>query len=122
MSSVYTLLVLGSGPGIGISVAKLFARKHFNRIALTARNTERLASEKKEVEDAAKQAGRNVQVVTYPTDLSNIDSLRQTLREVETLGPLGCVYHNAARINPVTPLEASIEEIEEDFKVCPMGC
>lgn len=111
-----TLVVFGSGPGIGISVAKLFAQKHFDRIALCARSAERLASEKAEVEDAAKKVGRTVQVHTYPTDLSNLDSLSRTLKEIDKLGPLGCVYHNAARINPSEPLAAPVEEIEEDFK------
>ena len=112
-----TLVVFGSGPGIGIAVAKLFAQKHFERIALCSRSAERLASEKTEFEEAAKKAGRHVQVSTYPTDLSNLDSLRKTLGKVEKLGPLGLVYHNAARINPTEVLATSVEEIEEDFRV-----
>lgn len=112
-----TLVVFGSGPGIGIAVAKLFAQKHFDRIALCARNAQRLASEKAEVEDAAKKVGRTVEVFTYPTDLSNLDSLSRTLQEVAKLGALGCVYHNAARINPADPLSIPIQEIEEDFRV-----
>ena len=112
-----TLVVFGSGPGIGIAVAKLFAQKHFERIALCARNAGRLASEKTEVEEAAKKAGRQVQVSTHSTDLSNLNSLRKTLDEVEKLGPLGLVYHNAARINPTEASTTSVEEIEEDFRV-----
>lgn len=115
--STATLVVFGSGPGIGISIAKLFAQKHFDHIALCARSADRLASEKAEVEDAAKKVGRTVQVSTHPTDLSNLASLTQSLKEIEKLGPLGVVYHNAARINPSEPLSAPVEEIEEDFKV-----
>lgn len=113
-----TLVVFGSGPGIGSAVAKLFAQRHFERIALCARSAEHLASEKIEVQDAAKKVGRNAQVSTFPTDLSDFESLRKTLKEIEKLGPLGCVYHNAARINPTEALTTSVEEIEEDFKVC----
>lgn len=98
-------------------MAKLFAQKHFDNIAICARNAERLASEKAEVEDAAKQAGRSVQVSTFTTDMSNLDSLRKSLQEIEKLGPIGCVHHNAARIKPTEPLTTSVEEIEEDFKV-----
>lgn len=51
------------------------------------------------------------------TDLSDLESLRKSFKEIEKLGPLGLVYHNAARINPMEPLTTSVEEIEEDFKV-----
>ena len=104
-------------PGIGLSVAKAFARKHFDKVAICARNAERLASEKSEIEDTAKQAGRSIEVSTFPTDLSDIASLRKTLKEIEELGPIGSVYHNAARINPTEPLTTPVKEIEEDFKV-----
>ena len=111
------LVIFGSGPGIGISVAKLFAEKHFDTIALLSRNAERLEFEKKQVEEAAKQVGRDVKVFAIPTDLSDRDGLRKSLKEVEKLGPLGLVLHNAARINPAPALTTSVEELEEDFRV-----
>ena len=104
-------------PGIGISIAKAFTQKHFDRIAICARNADRLASEKKEVEDAAKAAGRSVEVITFQTDLNDVESLRKTLKEIEKLGPLGMVYHNAAKIKFGDPLSETVEEVEDDFKV-----
>lgn len=104
-------------PGIGISVAKAFAKKHFQRVAICARNADRLASEKKEVEEAAKAAGRSVEVFTFPTDISDVASLRKTLAEVEKLGPLGMVYHNAAKVKFGDALAETVEEVEDDFKV-----
>ena len=80
-------------------------------------NEERLASEKAEVEKAAEEVGRDVHVSTFPTDLSDLESLRKSLKEIEKLGPLGCVYHNAARIDLTDPLTTSAEEIVEDFRV-----
>jgi NAD(P)-dependent dehydrogenase (short-subunit alcohol dehydrogenase family) len=106
-----------SRPGIGISVAKAFALKHFDRIAICSRNSERLSAEKKEVEAAAKEAGRSVEVFTFETDISNVDSLRKTLAKVEKLGPLGMVYHNAAKVKVGDPLAETVEEVEDDFKV-----
>ena len=103
-------------PGIGISVAKAFT-KHFNRIAICARNAERLLSEAKELEDAAKSAGRSIEVFTFPTDLTDVDSLRKTFQEVEKLGPLGMVYHNAATIRFKEILTETVEELEHDFRV-----
>ncbi len=117
MSPSPILVLFGSGPGIARAVAKRFTRDHFDTIVLTSRNSESLATEKKEVESAAKQAGRDVKVHTFISDLSDIDALGKTLKEIEKLGPLGCVYHNAARIRVSDPLTAPAEELLEDFKV-----
>jgi len=111
------LVLFGSGPGIGISVAKAFARQYFEVIALCSRDAKRLQSEQAEVEAAAKQAEREVQVVVFPTDLTDLKQLERTLNAVQALGPLGCVYHNAARINYEQPLTTSPKDVEEDFRV-----
>ena len=116
-SAVVLSLTSNSSPGIGISVAKVFAQKHFDRIAICARNAERLAAEKRDVEAAAKDVGRSVEVFTFQTDISNVDSLRKTLAKVEKLGPLGMVYHNAAKVKFGDPLAETVEEVEDDFKV-----
>lgn len=109
------LLVLGSGPGIGVSTAKSFARKnHFSTIVLVSRNGPRLAQEKTEVE--AEGQG-NIKVVTYTTDLANVDQLRKTLSEVENLGTVGCILFNAATVRMSEILTTSVEEIEDDFRV-----
>lgn len=110
------LLITGSGPGIGLSTAKAFARKnscHFGTIVLVSRNAERLAKEKAEVE----QEG-HAQVVTYSTDLANFEHLKATLKEVEKLGPLGCIFFNAATVRMSEVLTTGVGEIEEDFRVC----
>ena len=112
------LVVLGSGPGIGVSTAKLFAQKHFSKIALVSRNAERLDKERTEVVQAA---GRTVEVDTFATDLGDLSQLRQTLSKIEKLGPIGCVFFNAARIRPSEILATTVEEIEEDFRVYPAG-
>lgn len=61
-----TLLVLGSGPGIGVHVAQLFAERGFQQVILASRDAARL---KKEVEDVKKAGGEGVS-----------RSLRRTLR------------------------------------------
>lgn len=122
MPSSQVLLVLGSGPGIGVTAAKLFASKgHFSTIALLARDHTRLQEEKAQVEQAATSAGRQVAVTTYATDLTDFDALKKTLGAVEKLGTVGCVFFNAARIQPSEILKTSLEEIDEDFKVCDAG-
>ncbi|KXT03266.1 hypothetical protein AC578_4755 [Pseudocercospora eumusae] len=115
------LVVLGSGPGIGISTAKLFAQKHFSKIALVSRNGERLEKERTEVVQAATEVDTDVQVYTFPTDLGDLTQLRQTLSKIGELGPIGCVFFNAARIRPSEILATSVEEIEEDFRLTNIG-
>ena len=111
------LVLFGSGPGIGISVAKAFARQYFDVIAICSRDAKRLQSEQAEIAAAAKEAGRDVQVIAVPTDLTDLNQLERTLQAVQALGPLGCVYHNAARINYEQPLTTSSKDVEEDFRV-----
>ncbi len=53
------LVVIGSGPGIGVATASLFAQKRSGKIALLARNASRLQEDKSSVLDAARQAGKN---------------------------------------------------------------
>ena len=107
-------MVLGSGPGIGVSTAKVFAAQHFKTIVLISRSAERLASDKEAV---VKAAGRDVSVVTFATDLTDLNQLRETFKKIETLGPLGTVFYNAARIQPSEILTTDVAEIEEDFRV-----
>lgn len=52
-----TLLVLGSGPGIGVHVAQLFAERGFRQVILASRDASRL---QKEVEDVKKVGGESV--------------------------------------------------------------
>jgi short-subunit dehydrogenase len=84
---------------------------------LCGRNGERLESQKKEIEEAARSAGRNVEVHTFSVDLRDRKNLLDTLAKIQALGPIGCVYHNAARVKPGEALTASPDELEEDFKV-----
>jgi NAD(P)-dependent dehydrogenase (short-subunit alcohol dehydrogenase family) len=87
------LVVLGSGPGIGIATAKRFAEtKQVEERALVSRNAERLNAERKEVEK------HRVEAIAYPTDLNDFSALRKTLSRIERLGRISCVFFNAARI------------------------
>lgn len=112
-----SLIVVGSGPGIGLSTAKQLALKHFNKVALISRNAQRLSEEKTAVLDATKQTGKELTVEAFPTDICDLNALRKTFEQIEAMGPVGCVFFNAARIQPSELLKTSVEEIEEDFKV-----
>lgn len=112
-----TLAVLGSGPGIGVAVAKVFSVRGFTHVALVSRDESRLEKDQDEVLDAIQERGYSCQVKTWKCDLAHFDQLGKTLDEIEQFGSLECVLFNAARVAGKPPLEESIEAIQDDFRV-----
>jgi short-subunit dehydrogenase len=117
MSASRTLVLFGSGPGIGNNVASEFVSHGFNHVILLARNETRLQ------DDAATvaKAGSNVKVDTIRLDLSKLDTIPAVLKKIDELAKqVDVVFFNAARIQPSEPLATSVEEIDEDFRVGPL--
>ncbi|TKA80050.1 hypothetical protein B0A55_01752 [Friedmanniomyces simplex] len=112
-----TLLCLGSGPGIGVSVACTFAVRGFTHVALVSRDPSRLNEDKDKVLDAIQERGYSCQVKIWACDLSDLDALRKTLEEIKSFGSLECVLFNAARVAGKPPLEESVEAIQNDFQL-----
>lgn len=119
-----TLLVMGSGPGIGVNVAKVFAERGFQKVILASRNSERLS---KEVEEVKAAGGSDVEVVATTVDLSDKSSVKTALGEFDKhlsdgtdgdAGGLEAVLFNAARIGPSKLWEFTEEEVERDLQVC----
>lgn len=113
-----TLLILGSGPGIGIAVAKAFSVRGFTHVALVSRNKDRLAQDEDGVLDAIQERGYSCRVKTWVCDIADLKQLNSTLKEIESFGSLECVLFNPARVAGQPPLEESSEAIEADFRVC----
>ncbi|KAI1313777.1 NAD(P)-binding protein [Xylaria venustula] len=112
------LVLIGVGPGIGRSVARLFAAKRYNHVTLIARRAEQLKIEQAEVEAAAQSQTLPVKVKTYTVDVADSTSLTNALIDAETaLGKPECVYFNAARVVPSRLLGHDAKEIEYDFKL-----
>ncbi|KAF9892058.1 hypothetical protein FE257_002464 [Aspergillus nanangensis] len=112
-----TLLLIGSGPGIGGSVASLFAQRYFDRVALFARTASQLQKDREAVLSAAATASRPVDVQTWQVDIANPELFKNALREVELWGTLECVYFNAARVEGSLFFDFPIDGIEYDLKV-----
>jgi len=111
------LVVIGSGPGIGVHVASAFATRGFNRVALVARNQAKLNSDRATIEKAA-AAGASVKVGTYATDITDHVAFNNILNRMdEEMGPAECVFYNAATVRPSVLLETSEVDMEQDFKV-----
>lgn len=113
-----TLLVLGSGPGIGVAVASAFSVRGFSHIALVSRDATRLAQDEDKVLDAIQERGYSCRVKTWACDLCDFDAFKKVQQEVEGFGSLECVFFNAARVAGTPPLEEKLENIEQDFRVC----
>lgn len=111
------IVILGSGPGIGVGVASHFASQTFGRVALISRNAERL---KKDAETVKANSGRTgLQVKTYAVDVGDVLALEKTLKEVaHDLGPPEVVVYNAARLRQSKFGDVPAEELTEDFQVC----
>lgn len=107
-----TLVLIGSGPGIGITTASLFARHKFSKVALISRNADRLAEDKTTLE---KSAGKEVDVKTWSVDVTKSSELRKVFAEVEKFGRVSLVIFNAARVAPSKLLKFEEEEIVKDF-------
>jgi NAD(P)-dependent dehydrogenase (short-subunit alcohol dehydrogenase family) len=106
-------VVVGSGPGIGVATASKYASEGFN-VALLSRNPDRLLEDVTKVKSTA---ACNVQVRTFPVDVSDHVALKKTLGEVQqTLGSPEVVLFNVARIAPTVIGETSPEHLLEDFK------
>jgi NAD(P)-dependent dehydrogenase (short-subunit alcohol dehydrogenase family) len=112
-----TLLLIGSGPGIGGAVASLFAQQYFDNIALFARNPVQLEKDRETILASAASINRSVTVQARQVDIGDLRRLEEALAQVAQLGDLECVYFNAARVAPSPFFEFPISAMEEDFRV-----
>jgi len=113
-SQLRTVLVFGSGPGIGISVATNFASHGFDHIILLSRNAQRLEEDRKTVAASIKSTAR---IDTVTVDLSDQESLKKALQQIDQLtSQIEVVFFNAARVGPSPLLEFPIEDLETDFR------
>ncbi|RFU80203.1 hypothetical protein TARUN_2013 [Trichoderma arundinaceum] len=110
-----SVVIIGSGPGIGSHTASIFASKRFNKVALVARNPAQLEKDAAAVNNAAPG---QVQVKTYPTDITDSKKLADTLAQITNdLGAPEFVLFNAAIIALTPLLEFSDEGILQDFQI-----
>lgn len=104
-------VVVGSGPGVGLAVARRFAREGF-RISLVARRPDALEEQAAEL----RRAGADVR--SFPADAADFESLAGALRaSTEQVGPAEVLVYNAAVLRQGMPSTLKPEDILEDFKV-----
>ena len=117
------IVILGSGPGIGVGVACHFASagRGFGRVALLSRNADRLQEDAETVKAHSKRAGAEAEltVKTYAVDVVDVLALEKTLRQVEhDLGPPEVVMYNPSRLRQTRFGDVPSQGLTEDFEVC----
>lgn len=114
MGSNKNIIVLGSGPGIGVATASHFAAQGFN-IALVSRNAQRLQDDAAKVSKAATQG---VKVKTFSCSTGDHVALKKTLEQIHSeLGDPEVVFVNAARVGFSEFGKFTPDELVDDFKV-----
>lgn len=106
-----TILIVGSGAGISLSVAYRFAREGFH-ILLIARNKESL----QELVEKLQQAGFKASY--FQCDVANFSEMNEIEQQIiQKYGKIDVLFYNAASVIKQTPLQLSHEKLVEDFKI-----
>ena len=105
--------IVGVGPGVGLAVAKRFAREGFD-LALIARRPDALGDYIKELTEAAPA----LKVRGFPADAGDAATLSTALQNVILeLGKVDVLVYNAAVLKPGNPATLVPEEVNQDFAV-----
>jgi len=108
MSVEGSVLVAGVGPGLGLAVARRFAREGY-RVAMVARDKDRLAAM------AAEDPDHLMGVPCDATDAAQVEAaVEQTERR---LGPLACAVFNAGAFRPGSILDTDPADFERCWRV-----
>jgi len=103
--------VVGAGPGIGLGVARRFAREGY-QVALLARNKERLADHVNTVEKDGGVAR------AFHADCSVPAQVRESLRSVGSeMGPPNVLIYNAAAVRPGLPSSLPASRLLDELKI-----
>ena len=111
-----TLVIIGSGPGIGLSTATIFACNKFNTVVLISRDGTRIQQDRKTLLDSLSPF-RSVEVKTFSVDIANTKAFNEVLSLVKKIEHISCVIFNAARVAPSQLLGYPEEELLLDFQV-----
>jgi short-subunit dehydrogenase len=119
MANTRSILILGSGPGIGVGVAAHFAAQGFNKVALVSRNADRLEKEDKVT---VSKATPEAEVKTYAADLSKYEDIPELLSTIEKdIGVPEVIVFNAAHLTKSVVGEYTAKEVEFDLQVRSMS-
>lgn len=110
------VLITGASRGIGVEIARAFARQHSD-IAITARSEDELEKVRIEIE------AMGARCIAVPSDVSHLASLKRLIAEVERgLGAVDILVNNAAAGELILDFDKiAPEDIEQVFRVNVLG-
>lgn len=106
-----TVLITGGASGVGLSIAQAFAQAGVARIAIISRSPEPQQKAKADLE----AAHPSVQVLTYPTSVTDTPRLTEILHELGTVDVL--VLSAAVAHRRAPGIEITEAEVREAFDV-----
>ncbi|MGK5683093.1 SDR family NAD(P)-dependent oxidoreductase [Actinoplanes sp. URMC 104] len=107
-------LVIGAGPGLGLAVARRFAREGF-AITLVARDADNLAK----LADELRADGATVD--TFTADAGDVTGFRTGLEQLSQRITPGVVVYNAAVVRPDSLLATAAEELQHTYAINVLG-
>lgn len=109
-------IVTGSSKGIGLSIAKILAKKKFN-IVICSRNKNQLLKSKKEIE------AFGVKCLAVKTNVSNVNECKSLLKNtLKTFLRIDLLVNNAGIQGPIGKLwESNIKEWEKTIAINLLG-
>lgn len=110
-----TLVIVGVGPGLGLSLAKRFGKEKF-KVALIARRENEL---KNYVSDLS---GMGIEAAYFPADVADERQLQKSFVEIKKkFGFIDVLIYNAAIIQPVSAAGATAEIVRNHMQVNLIG-
>ncbi|MGO2029772.1 MAG: SDR family NAD(P)-dependent oxidoreductase, partial [Glutamicibacter ardleyensis] len=110
-----TLVIVGAGPGLGLSLAKKFGKKNFN-VALIARNQESLDNFQSSLSEM------NIKSAGFAADVTNEQQLADAFSQVrETFGQIDVLIYNAGVIAPVSAAQTTAQLANQHLQVNIIG-
>ena len=109
------LLLIGMGPGMGMSIAKAFGKKGCE-ILMVARNNDKLANY------SAELTAEGIRSYGYTADLTNTAAFELVLNAILKEHPaIDILHYNASAFNPAIPSELDLNVFLNDFKTGVVG-
>lgn len=104
-------VIVGVGPGMGLAIARRFAREDF-KVILISRRMEALESYLNEL------TGEGYEAYTYTADITNFELLENIFDRIEEKhGNPHVLVFNASKFRQASPLNLHPEDLINDFKV-----
>lgn len=110
-----TAVIVGVGPGLGLSLARRFGKEKF-KVALVARRAQELEKYVSELSDLG------IEAAGFPADAADEQQLQEAFHTIkQQFGFIDLLIYNAGVIQPVHASQATVEIVSQHLQVNLMG-